>query len=423
MEASATGRWLYSPRVGAVAALTPIASPSSEARAGFDRGQLALLAGLIAVGTGIRVWISLTNYGVRYDTDSARIVAHVLVTNPLSVYATHRWPYPPGFFPVLLAVRSVARATGAHFWALWKIPAILGDAGIAAVLAWGLGRLGAAPRERLATVALVALGPIFVIISGYHGQLDPVAILPALLAVVIWRLAGPGRAWRAGLLIGLGTAIKTVPLFMVLALLPTARTRREAAVLVGCAVALPLAALAPWLLAHPHETYKGLTFNHGIPGFGGLSLIIQPGLATSWLHGQLPRVTSATWFFYRQQNLIVGLAALLAGAYVGWRRMEPVRAAALIWLVVFVANFNWAYQYFIWALPFFLLAGWRRGVAALQLTLLLPAAELYFGFAVPSLVWLYVPLMAAVWLAFAIATAAVLVGDRGFALRARAAPA
>jgi hypothetical protein len=49
------------------------------------------------------------------------------------------------------------------------------------------------------------LGPSFIDISGYHGQIDSVAILPAVLALMVWeRRPQPTRSVRAGLLIGLG---------------------------------------------------------------------------------------------------------------------------------------------------------------------------------------------------------------------------
>ena len=393
------------------------ATSRPERRIGLDRRQLGLIAGLIVVGTGIRLWIAFTNYGVTYDTNTAYIVTGLLTSHPLSAYASLRYPYPPGFFPGLLVTHWIATWTGWHYWAVWKIPAILADAGLAATVAWGLGRLGAEVWKRVAAVALVALGPIFVIVSGYHGQIDAIAILPALAGVIIWRLGGSGRAWQAGLLIGVGTAIKTVPLFMVLALLPTARSRREAAVLIGAAVAVPLVALLPWLVAHQHETAKSLTFNHGVPGLGGLSMLIQPGLTSGWLHAHLPRITSTTWFFVHKQNLIVGIAALLTGAYAFWRRMEAVSAASLIWLVVLVINFNWAYQYFIWGMPFFLLAGRLREVALLQLVLLLPAAELYFHFAIGTFAWAYIPLLMIVWFGFLVAAVALVVRHRPVGLR------
>jgi uncharacterized membrane protein len=356
---------------------------------------------LLALGLGFRLWIAFTNYGVVYDVDTAYIVAHLLSVHPLHVYSSLRYPYPGGFLPILLLCKEIASGTGAAFWAVFKVPSILADLGIAAVLVWALGRLGATPRERLVTAALVALGPSFLVVSGFHGQIDAVAILPALAGVIVWRLAGPHRAWQAGLLIGLGGAVKTVPLFMVLALLPTARSRREALTLVGCAVAPPLASVAPFLIADTHHTITSLTFNKGVPGFGGLSVLVQPALLKGWLTGHLAPASSATWFFVHHQNEIVAAAVIVAGAYAYRRRMDPISAAALIWLVVYVTNFNWAYQYFVWGLPFFLLAGRRLEVAAVQLLLALPTAQLYFHFGVPGLDWSYLPLIMLVWAGFA----------------------
>jgi hypothetical protein len=186
--------------------------------------------------------------------------------------------------------------------------------------------------------------------------------LPALAAVLVWWL-GPRerRAWQAGILIGVAAAIKQPAIFMVLALLPTARSWREAAVVLALAACIPLLSVLPFLAADPHPTWHSLTHNQGVPGIGGLSPVLASGL-----------------FAYR-------------------KRLDPIPAAALIWLTVYVSNFNWSYQYFVWGLPFFLLAGWRARVAAIQLGLLLPAAELYYRFGVPDLTWLYLPLVMCVW--------------------------
>jgi hypothetical protein len=371
-------------------------------RLGFGRREAAVIGGLLALGAAIRLWVGFTNFGATWDVDSAYIVAYWLTWHPLHVYMSNRYPYPGGFLPVILICKWVADATGAAFYGVFKVPSILADIGIAAALAWGLERFGAGARERLITVALVALGPSFILISGYHGQIDACAILPALVAVIVWRLGGEQRAWQAGLLIGLGASVKTVPLFMVLALLPTVRSWREAAILIACAVAVPALSLLPFAIANWHYAIGWQHENKGAPGIGGLGLLIQPSLLNGWLHDPqyLAPWTHATVLSLRYQNYIVGAAALLAGAYAFRARMDPVTAAVLIWLVVYVANANWAFQYFIWGLPFFLLAGRRREVAVLQLLLVLPAAEFYFGFAAHSLRWLYIPIMTLVWCAF-----------------------
>lgn len=360
------------------------------------------MLGLIVLGTVIRGWIAFTNRGDTFDIDSAYVVARALAAHPLSVYHGLRYPYPGGFLPLILLCWRVAEATGLAFWGVFKVPTILADAGIAAVLGWGLGRLGAAPRERLISVALVALGPSFILISGYHGQIDSVALLPAVAAVVVWQLGGEGRAWQAGLLIGLGASVKTFPMFTLLALLPTARSRREATTMVLLAVAVPLASVLPFLIADRHATIVSITSTKALPGVGGLSLLIQPNLIHSYI-GHPVRTDPFVIDLLHRQNLIVGLAVLLSGVYSYRRRLDAITAASLIYLVVYVANPNWFYQYMIWGLPFFLLAGRRLEVAAVQLALALPAAEFYFRFGLPRLEWLYAPLVDLVWCGFAVA--------------------
>ncbi len=356
-----------------------------------------IVAVLVAVGTGIRLWIAFTNYGWPFDVNSAYIVAHLLVTHPLHAYSALRYPYPAGYFPVILLCHWIAQATGAAFWAVWKVPSILCDAAIATLLAWAVGRFGGTPREQVWSAALVALGPIFILISGYHGQIDAAATLPALGAAVVWKLDGERRALYAGLLLGVATSIKQPPFFVVFALLPTARSRREMALLIGLALAVPAASVLPFLADNPNPTWTSLTYNKGLPGLGGLSLLLQPSLARGLQHGHVAAPTALTVWFWAKQNWIVGAAALAAALYAYRRRLDPVPAAALIWLTVYVANFDWAYQYFIWGLPFFVLAGWRKEVAALQVGLALPAAQIYFHFALSGLGWTYVPLILIVW--------------------------
>jgi hypothetical protein len=382
------------------------------------RRDRLLLAAMVAAGSAIRLWIGFTNRGVQYDVDSAYAVAAALKTHPLHVYDTLRWAYPGGFLPIVLVCRWIADATGAVFYGVIKLPLILADAGLTVAVWWGLARSGASRQARLAAAALVAFGPSFVLISGYHAQMDPAAILPAVIAVLIWERGSPGRALPAGLLIGLATSFKTVPLFMVLALLPTARSRREAAVLTGAAIAVPLLATLPFLLADTHNTVASLKANRGVPGWGGISLFVQPRMIHDWLHGILFTPSGATRWLVLNQNTIVGVAVLLAGAVAWRRRMNAVPAAALIWAAVYVANPDWSYQYFIWGLPFFLLAGMAVPVAGLQALLALPAAELYFHFGVGDFEWLYLPLIYLAWLWFAAVLVRLLRARRATAIGA-----
>lgn len=332
----------------------------------------AVLA-VIGLGTAIRLGIAYWSKGTFFDLESFAIVDRGLDAHGLDVYSAIngfviRWPYPPGYFPVIGAVRTLADATGIDFNHLMRLPPIAADAGLAYLVQHMVARRGGSSTARVGAAAAVALGPIFIGTSGYQGQIDAVAILPALAAVALWDRAP--RADRdvlgAGLLIGLAAAVKTAPILLLVALVPLVRSRRELFLLVGGATAIPLLALAPFAAADPHGVAHALRY-HGLPGLGGLSLVSQPDLPIGWLAGD--RV-GTTGFAYDlgEAAVAVLLPALAALALTLRRRRDavgPVAAAALVWLVFYVFGVNFLMQYLVWGLPFFILvAGWRWILAA-----------------------------------------------------------
>jgi hypothetical protein len=365
---------------------------------------------MLALGLATRVVLAFKSYGVTYDIQSFEAVRYALEDAPLDVYSivnghpNNRWPYPPGFFPWVLAAAELSNVRGVfHGWI--QMPQIAADAAIAWFVQDHLGRRGAGERLRLTAAGLVALGPSFLIISGYHGQIDSLAILPAVVALWFWERSQPGtrRAVVTGLLIGVGASFKTVPGLMLFALLPAVRAPREAVALVAPAVALPLLALAPWLAADFAHTVESLRSHRALPGFGGIGLIAQPELAAVWLHDDSKALTGLSQFLSDQQQLLVlpALAPFIALAFA--RRLDPTVAAALLWSALVVFNVGFAFQYVVWVLPFLLMAGYVWQVAAVQGALFVPAAMLYwdpFGF---SPTGLYVAIMIAVWCAAAAA--------------------
>lgn len=353
---------------------------------------MRLFAALVVVGTAARVVWAFASFGIPFDIRLWQTVADV----PLGdVYELRKFFYPPGFLPFAELADAIADRTSLPFHALVQLPAIAADAGLA-VLVFVVLRARCGERAALVGGALVALGPSFAVISGYHGQLDSLAILPAAAGCALWVAGVPRRALWAGLLIGLGASVKPIPLFCVLALLPAVRGRREAVTLVVAAVAVPLVALAPWLLADAATTIDALTENHGVPGFLGLSTLVQPELTRWWieLDGPVPDANPALRFLADAQNFIVVAAALAVAAL---RRRPEWAALALVWLTVSVFNVNFAYQYAVWVLPFLLLAGLLVEAAVLQAVLIVPNLLLYFRPDAFDSGWLYWVLAAVAW--------------------------
>ncbi len=123
---------------------------------------------------------------------------HALTSHPLHMYSLvnghpyNRWPYPSGFLPWILAADWLTRHIGHHFDGWVQLPQIFADAALAWFVQDFLRLRGCSERLRLTAAAVVAFGPSFFIVSGYHGQIDSLAILPAVAALYVWERSPPG---------------------------------------------------------------------------------------------------------------------------------------------------------------------------------------------------------------------------------------
>jgi hypothetical protein len=359
---------------------------------------------LIAGGLLARGVVAAVVHGLPYDVYSWGVVRSSFAASPLHFYSlvnrggNFHWPYPAGFLPLMLIASGLADVFGGGFVHLVRIPAILADGALTWLVWTGLGH--APRRTRIAAAALVAASPILVTIASYSAQIDSVAILPAVAALLVWeRAAVDRRAWIAGLLVGVAAAIKTVPVVMVLALLPSVRSRREAAVLIGCAVAVPLLTVLPFLIADSSGV-DGVRHYAGSPGLGGMSLVLQPDLAKRWLTQWVNPTSLTRWLFIDHAGPYNALVIAAFGLY-AWRfRPSPRMAAALLWLVVLAFGSGFFFQYLVWGIPFFLLAGFVGATGLLQIVVTIPMLLYYLGpwhAGDTAVVDAYVPLMLVVW--------------------------
>ncbi len=336
--------------------------------------QRRLLWALIVVGVLARVAVAFATRGNPYDIDSLTIVERAL-HSPASVYGqtTDRWPYPPGFFPLVWLAGRFAEISGLPFHGWVQLPQILADGAIAWLVQMYLGIRGADGTTRIRAGGLIALGPSFAVISGYQGQIDSFAILPAVVAVVLWTMprVHRHRALYCGILIGVAATIKSVPILTLVALLPTVTSRREAAVLVGSAVAVPMVSLMPFLIVDYGPTRSALSY-HGIAGLGGISLLVQPDLARSWI-GSMPFAYSDLSRTLSDAGTAAVAGSVLLSAFLATRaRATPSVAAVIVFLAVYVLGINFFFQYLIWGLPFLIMAGRIRAAFIVQALALPP---------------------------------------------------
>jgi hypothetical protein len=357
------------------------------------------------------------------DHESIELVRGVVTADPLDLYegveGEDRWPYPPGYLPAILGAHGLAELSGIGFIPVVRLVPTLTDLGLALAVQHLLGLRGASERTRLAAAASVALGPLFIGVAAYQAQIDSVAILPALAALIVWTRDDPRRALGAGLLIGIGAAVKTVPLVMLLALLPSCRSRREAVTLVAAAVAVPLLLLAPYLAIGAGDVLDHLSYR-GFPGLGGISMLAQPELALLPLSGRGVEPNGATDLLLDVGGAIPALALAAAAVLLLRFRPPPLEAAILVWLVLWVFGVNFFLQYLVWGIPFLLAAGEIRRAAAFQLLVIPPLVVTYFDVTREWAIWAFYTLpVAAIW---ALAAAMLVTRARAFASRPLSTP-
>lgn len=271
-----------------------------------------------------------------------RVAAHVLDVSWNPYQAQHLYPYPPLWVWIEAACESLARHSGLSFAVLVKLPVLAAEVGIVVLLArWGAERGGAARWAPW----IYALHPVAVLVTGFHGQFDSIALLMVLLAV---RASERGRHDAAALALAAGIAVKSFPILAVPVLLlrvtgATARFRFLALAL------LPVAVLLVPYLAHDATAVTRELFGYGgVADFGWIGV----WRGVRWvIDGTLGRGEARHWGLLIPAAKILFLAAY--GAALARRRASGDLVVTLLAVFVAFQAFYGALsaQYLLWVVP------------------------------------------------------------------------
>jgi|GEM_PF-1472043 hypothetical protein len=322
------------------------------------RESLLLLAGLLLAALAARLPLLLAGPGVAFDMESYRLVAKEMMAGaPLysDPVLKVRYPYLPPWALVTTAMAWLAQATGLPDSFCLRLPALLGDLGLVALLFRILrGRedgqgLTLPALERRSTWAALAYAasPLAVIISAGHGQFDSLPLLCVLLAVSSMQKGGQRGA---ALWLGAAIALKTWPLALLPAFLkplPGAKPRARFAL---WALLLPLAVSLPWLLASPGDMAARVLGYAGVRCIGlneavhALCYLLRwPAWVMRAAHAGLSGALAVGW-----------LALSLLYLFTPWE-LALEEALALAVLLLYVLSPSLSTQYLLWLLPLALL--------------------------------------------------------------------
>jgi 4-amino-4-deoxy-L-arabinose transferase-like glycosyltransferase len=297
-----------------------------------------LIVGLpLALATAFKLWLALTTIGtndVRYwNTFMDYIVAHGSVTIYRDIWYYNHPPLMSGLLRVLSPLVPHA-PNGFPF--LIRLPAIVADV-VSTIVVFRLIRHAWDERRALICAAGVALSPILVMVSGFHGNSDPVFMCLVLLAAD--RLLIGKSPIVAGLCLGLAVNVKLVPLIVVPVFFFHPRTIADKARF-GLALIAVVAAGYGYHVWMAYPFMKKNVFEYGgLRGIWGLGELCGSGL---------PDMTSLKTASRLKQA--IGLAIMVRAIALAWLRRssdDVTRARSLL------GSIGWAFLIFMLLTPGF----------------------------------------------------------------------
>ncbi len=248
---------------------------------------------------------------------------------------------------VMYGLCQVSRNDFVVFSILLRGLSIAADIGVVIALLRVAHRIGKPSRWLL---MFFALSPVSIMISGFHGNVDPIMVLFLVVAVVA---ALDDNAVWSGLLFGLACNIKVAPIVLlpVFFLFWQARGRGTP---FGISSALVLLAGSAWPLWHSPVAYVHHVFGYGsFWGEWGITYWLRMTGAAALQKVDFRGLSQA------QVAIMSALKLLLAAGvvFIAWRR-RCVSAQGLFvslfaaWTVIFIFAPGVGVQYMVWAAPF-----------------------------------------------------------------------
>ena len=234
---------------------------------GVRRWRLAVLfAGLVALT--LKLTIAAHTWGTTDVFLWKSFADSVRVNGPVGIYGQHFdlvYNHAPLSGWMLVVINALTDHSGLSFPFLIRVPASVADVATG-LLVFEFVRRRRPVREAAIAAILTVLSPILIIVSGFHGNTDPVFVMLAILSAYL--LAVRGQAVLGGLAFGLALSVKLVPVVVVptlVVLLLRAGRRTAVRYLAGvAAIMLPL-----WL---PVVLTRWTEFNRDVLGYAGVPL-------------------------------------------------------------------------------------------------------------------------------------------------------
>lgn len=266
-------------------------------------------------------------------------------------------PYLPFQMYVFALADGAANAFNVSFFALVRIPTILADLTIVALLYRVTSELRGDDREAFRNALAYAVCPFPVMVAVYHGQFDSISVMFALASwftIVSRPLSGRSVLIGAALL-GVGILEKTWPVFLLPVLLVQIDAIRSRLIFLATAIGVPVVACILYVVAFSASLsflIRRITKYRAPPNLDGHTLILDH------LSRRMTMLKPALEWDNHYGTLIVFAAVLIALA-VYLPRRQPLAATIAVIVAFLTATTNGGSYHYLWVVPFAILARQR----------------------------------------------------------------
>lgn len=365
-----------------------------------ERSSLWRWALVIAsAGVILRMLLAATTLGTNDMLTWQRFALTIDRIGVLGMYAlpaSARWNHPPLAGYTAQAALVMARGIDAPFSLVFRSLTVVAE-GASLWMLWRFLR-ERGPKTALLGVTIYASSPAAILVSGFHGNFEPVV---AALIMASAYLAERGRPFAAGLALGAAIDMKLIPVVLAPVLLAhQASDRRRLRTLVGLVAGLApfflTLALAPTGFAEHVFGYSPMLANWGLISVARLlagipaTMVVHPGeMPLAEVLGRClvaVSVICVSWLAWRNREREVayfyalGLALFLVfvpGFGVQWTALIGPVLAASSWR--WGALWGWLAGAFVGSVYLAFWTGSRVGLS--WFTTELPPASAWVGFA------------------------------------------
>lgn len=321
-----------------------------------DRSRLIIV--VAALAAALKILIALATFGTN-DVVAFYEFAKAIETHGLTWTYEHSilFNHPPlvGYLLrglIWLTRQPALEQLGISFPFLLRLPGIIADF-LVVLLLVVLGRQYPQLRPPAWALLLFAASPVSLMITGFHGNTDPILVLFLLLASI---MAVRRHALLCGVFLALSCQVKIVPLLLLPIFFFYWIEQRRARWFLQAFAATSILCCLELLLRSPASLARNVLGYGSFWGIWGVTYCLRMTGVNDFSRASFLNLAPIQQLIMT----ILKLAIVLAILVLGWRRrkLSPPALFSSIgyaWLIFFVFSPAIAAQYLVWLAPFVLL--------------------------------------------------------------------